>query len=168
MHFSRLRTHLSPTELKSFGRGACSWIYLDSLDVGKVVQLLGGPGQRPVGEVSRGAAALQDGLGRGRGAPVEQLPRDHGRHRGLGGVGGCPAELFGVVSLIGSHGLCNLRDHGKNASRKLLMAEIRHPELIFFITWEERGAHCRHAQAPKAILEKNNSFQITFDILTNL
>lgn len=135
MHFSRLGTHLSS------GSSAVKVPYLDSLDGGKVVQLLGGPGQRPVGEVSRGAAALQDGLGRGRGAPVEQLARDHGRHRGLGGVGRCPAELFGVVSLIGSHSLCNLGDHGKNASRKLLMAEIRHPELIFFVTCEERGAH---------------------------
>lgn len=128
--------------MESFGRSLAEWnSYLDSLDVGKVVQLLGGPGQRPVGEVSRGAAALQDGLSSGRGAPVEQLPGDHGRHRGLGGVGSCPAELFGVVSLVGSYSLGNLRDHGKNSCRKLLMAEIRHPKLIFFITCEERGAH---------------------------
>lgn len=154
------------TSLDSSGRSLAKLnIYLDSLNIGKIVQLLRGPGQRSVGDVAWGVVALQNGLSSRRSAPIEQLPGDHRRHRRLGRVGSCPTELFGVVSLIGSYSLCNLRDHGKNSSRKLLMAEIRHPKLIFFITWEERGAHwraavcessCRHTQAPKVTSEKNN------------
>lgn len=169
------------TSPDGFGRNpAKPKTYLDSLDVGKVVQLLGGPGQRPVGYVAWRVVVLENGLGSRRSAAVQQLPGDHGRHCRLGGVWGRPAELFGVVSLIGSYSLCNLRDHGKNSSRKLLMAKVRHPKLIFFITWEERGtgwtdaapgrppaATGRHLQALKAASSKGHLFQMTSETLTN-
>lgn len=70
MHFSRLRTHLSPTELKSFGRRACSW----SLP-GFLGRWTGSPAARRAGSEARGGSVPGSCRSSGWSRPWERCPR---------------------------------------------------------------------------------------------
>lgn len=81
-------------------------------------------------QLAQAVLALQDGLGRGGRAGVQQLVGDHGSDGGLARGGHRPAVVLGLGALADAHGLSHLRDHGQDPCRQLLVAQVRQAEVL--------------------------------------